>query len=296
MELELIQTLKGHKKPINDLAWDPDGLTLASAAEDCLVILWDPLSGKSCQVLDQHQAGVLYLNWSPCKKYLASGDRDSVVCVRDYIDNSCWKVQLQGGSIMKLTWLLERQLLASYVTDRSIRIWSVPAKSEVRRIALDEDMRDFIWITEGILLVSLDDKALLCYMDKDSKNVLLYPMESQELISGNYRMPNGSLIPNPSSSYLDFCNRGTKEKITSMITNNKSIQSIFPSLKHPLVATSSLDGSLSLIQTETLEKKTISGLSTDPPAGRQFAFHPKWPVFAVLNEDRKLIQIWKINY
>jgi len=295
LELELIQTLQGHKGPVNHIAWDPYGLTLGSASEDNLVILWDPLSGKPCQVIDQHQAGVNCLSWSFSKDYLASGDRNSVINIRDYLDNTSWELGRQAGPVTKINWLPGSSILASYSLDNTIRVWDIQSRSAINKLDFHEPVCDFTWHTEGSLLVSFKDKAVLYTIGKYSNSPTSYPIQSQELISGNFRMPNGILVPNPASRHIDFYDLEMKAKVNTIISRESNIQSLHVSPNNPLIVSVSSSGSHTLWRTNTLEKKKLD-ISGDQMPSHPFDFHPKWPVFASLADKGKSIQIWKVNY
>src|SRR5262245_12690490 len=75
--------LKAHADVIHDLAFSPDGTTLATCSYDQLVKLWDVASGKELRVLKDHSDAVYGVAFSPDGKLLASGSADRAVKVWD---------------------------------------------------------------------------------------------------------------------------------------------------------------------------------------------------------------------
>jgi WD40 repeat protein/class 3 adenylate cyclase len=76
-------TLAGHREPIARLAFSPDGKTLASGADDRLVMVWDVASGERRAVYTGHATGVNALAFSPDGKTLWSGGADHAIFVWD---------------------------------------------------------------------------------------------------------------------------------------------------------------------------------------------------------------------
>ena len=72
-----VGTLVGHSQEVCGLSWSPDGMVLASGANDNTLRLWDctTLSNSTPRyTLTDHQAAVKALAWSPHERnLLASG-------------------------------------------------------------------------------------------------------------------------------------------------------------------------------------------------------------------------------
>jgi WD40 repeat protein len=66
--------LTGHNNPVRVLAWSPDGKTLASAAEDNTIKLWDS-SGKTIKTITDLTSPVYSLFWSPDGKTFIVGNK-----------------------------------------------------------------------------------------------------------------------------------------------------------------------------------------------------------------------------
>src|SRR5438093_1353172 len=74
---------QGHRLPIRQVVFSPDGKQLASASVDGTVKLWDTTTGQEEHTLHGHAAGVEGVAFSPDGKRLASASNDQTVKVWD---------------------------------------------------------------------------------------------------------------------------------------------------------------------------------------------------------------------
>jgi WD40 repeat protein len=76
-------TLKGHTDQVYQVAFSPDGKTLASGSWDKTIKLWDVAAGKELATLKGHTDHVLGMVLSPDGKTLASGSADKTIKLWD---------------------------------------------------------------------------------------------------------------------------------------------------------------------------------------------------------------------
>jgi WD40 repeat protein len=76
---KLLRTLKGHGNVVRSVAFDPQGVTLASGSDDNTVKLWEARSGKLLRTLEGHQGPVWSVAFDPQSATLASGSFDNTV-------------------------------------------------------------------------------------------------------------------------------------------------------------------------------------------------------------------------
>jgi WD40 repeat protein len=70
-------TLNGHTRAVDSVAFSPDGKTLASGSYDGTIKLWDVATGKEQATLEGHTGELWNVALSPNGKTLAAGAVDS---------------------------------------------------------------------------------------------------------------------------------------------------------------------------------------------------------------------------
>ncbi|MEE2629160.1 MAG: hypothetical protein VX670_11925, partial [Candidatus Latescibacterota bacterium] len=79
IEANILQTLSGHSNILWEVAYSPDGTTLASASHDGSIKLWDAANGQELQTLSGHNGPISSVAYSPDGMTLASASFDGTI-------------------------------------------------------------------------------------------------------------------------------------------------------------------------------------------------------------------------
>ncbi|KAJ1638655.1 WD40-repeat-containing domain protein [Pavlovales sp. CCMP2436] len=119
-----IARLQGHQRPINALAFSPDGRLLATASFDGSVRLWLAADGKFVCAFRGHVGPVYQLGWSGDSRLVVSGSRDSTMKVWEVATKKL-KTDLPGHAdeVFAVDWSPDGQRVASGGKDKMLKFW-----------------------------------------------------------------------------------------------------------------------------------------------------------------------------
>lgn len=120
-----IRLLAGHTAPLRDLAWDPNGLRVATAAEDGITLIFDSEAGDLLQSLTGHSDVVTSVAWNPAGSRLATSSYDGTGIVADPVSGRTLHV-LRGhsGRVSGIEWDPDGVRLLTVSDDGVGRIWN----------------------------------------------------------------------------------------------------------------------------------------------------------------------------
>jgi len=119
--------LKGHEYRVFELAFSPDGKTLASGSGDCSIRLWDVATGRSRATLEGDTVTVP-LAFSPDGRTLAAGSWSMLIKLWD-VSAGTERLKLQGHTshITGVAFLPDGRTLLSAGRDGTVRLWDPQA-------------------------------------------------------------------------------------------------------------------------------------------------------------------------
>jgi WD40 repeat protein len=121
--------LSGHKGPIVDLSFSPDGQMLATASRDRTVRVW-AAPFKEPRVLEGHSSDVLKAVFSPDGRTLASASADRTVRLWDLTSTDVRVLLGHEGSVSLLAFAPDSSAVATAGLDGSVRVWKVAGAGE----------------------------------------------------------------------------------------------------------------------------------------------------------------------
>lgn len=126
---KLLRTFSGHAGPVNAIAFDPGGQTLASGGEDKTVKVWSLRTGKLLRTFSGHAGPVNTVAFSPNGQTLASGGEDTVVRVWSLgAEAPLYTLPEDLLGVNTIAFSPNGQILAAGNSSAKIKVWNLDTK------------------------------------------------------------------------------------------------------------------------------------------------------------------------
>lgn len=123
----------GHSRPIQSVAFSPDGHWLASGSQDYTVKFWDSATGLELRALKGHSNWVNSVAFSADGRMLASGSADKNIKLWEVASGRLLRtLSDHTKSVATVAFLPDRRTLVSGSSDGTIKLWDT-ATGQVRQ-------------------------------------------------------------------------------------------------------------------------------------------------------------------
>ncbi|HJT76964.1 MAG TPA: c-type cytochrome domain-containing protein [Gemmataceae bacterium] len=179
--------IPAHQDLIYDVAFSPDGKTLATCGYDRLIKLWDAADGKELRTLKDHSDAVYAVAWSPDGRRLASASADRAVKIWN-ADTGARLVTLSDNTdwVYAVAWSADGRHVAAGGVDRSIRVWDLAAGNRLVHsvFAHEGPVARLVYSADGKSLYSLgEDRAAKAWDAETMTERRAYPRQSEAVLS-----------------------------------------------------------------------------------------------------------------
>ncbi|ODG97946.1 hypothetical protein A4S05_11165 [Nostoc sp. KVJ20] len=117
--------LQGHTDWIRCLAFSPDGRILASGSNDFTVRLWNIQTGECSKILRGDTGKLSSIAFSPDGLKLAIASGQTIQLWDFDIEQNIYEIIAHKGSITKLAFSCDGQIIASLSYDDTVKLWDV---------------------------------------------------------------------------------------------------------------------------------------------------------------------------
>ncbi|ROT67348.1 hypothetical protein C7M84_014583 [Penaeus vannamei] len=130
----------GHRGAVTTLAWDDQGMRVASGSQDGEIVVWDVVSERGIVRLKGHQGKITRLRFLKDRSIVVSSCRDSFIKFWDLDTNHCFRT-LTGhrAEVWDFVLLKNDTRLISGSSDAELRVWSLRFKDPEEMAVDDRD-------------------------------------------------------------------------------------------------------------------------------------------------------------
>ena len=290
-----MRKLYGHDAVINRIAWSPRRNLLASSSFDNTVKLWD-LSARATTARKflGHGDWVSSVTWSPKGDKLASGSGDNTIRLWDVQTEQT--IRVFGGhsrTVFDVAWSPRANLLASASGDGTVGLWDTETY-QLRELLMGH-------ASSVYCLAWSPDGATLATGSKDN-TVRLWDAQTGELkrILEGHSGPVYSLAWSPDGKLLASASDDSTVRLWGGLSgvlegHTDVITSVSFSNDGSFLATKSLDCTLRIWRCDTWDTVVIVNELAAMYWTAGIQFHPKQPVLASLDEDDRMIRVWRYD-
>jgi small GTP-binding protein len=296
--LSLVRTLQGSNKLINEIAWSPDGETIASVLQDHTICLWNTKNNNVTHMLEGHTGAFISLDWSPDGNTLASASSNGVRLWNAQSGKLIRSFETNKGANYSVAWSPDGKILAS-APDSKVCLWDILSGELISRFEKTLHsgvIHNIAWSPNGQTLATAHAGRSICIWNAQSNNLISKLNGHKGVVYRTMWSPDGATLASASSDQtIRIWQPKTGTLLAILEGHTSSVMNIRFSPDGRLLASKGSDRSLRLWRCDLWEQVAdISELPKGNLGG--LAFHPYTPKLATLGKSDQAIRIWELNY
>jgi WD40 repeat protein len=147
---KLIDILRGHEHPVNQVRYHPDGKQLVTASENGTVKLWDTSNGNTIQSWKAHEGVIHDATFDATGKWLATAAEDTRAKIWDASTGTLQKEFCLGKPVYSIQFSPDGKRLAIGTFEGTVQIFDVAGWKHIKTLQGPVfPMKGLVWSPDG---------------------------------------------------------------------------------------------------------------------------------------------------
>lgn len=298
--LELVATLPGPTRSVRGMAWAPDGTSLAVASYDAAVRVWHWESGHLTSTFIDHRNQVYGVDWHPDGSKIASSDVSGRIFVWEPGTGQT-KYEITGHSVLvpRIAWSPDGLRLASVSLGGAMSVWeSNNGRFLYGKRGQQKELHDVAWSPDGKWIATGGATQVITLHSETDGQVGAVLSGHTGCVRSIAWSPDGAMIASGGDDQtIRFWDPAKQVQVSALEGHTNSILSLrFAQGARILASKEARHGSALMlwsIDDGAVLAKLDGGAGSYPGA---LAAHPFKPLVATVDERKRTINIWQLNY
>ncbi|KAJ9139419.1 WD40 repeat-like protein [Pleurostoma richardsiae] len=289
-----LQTLMGHSKGIESVAFSPDGTKIASGSADKTAKIWDTALGTCLQTLRGHSKRVESVAFSPDGKQAVSSSEDRTIKLWDTASGDCTQtLEGHGGSVYSVAFSPDGKQLVSSSADKTVKLWDTASGNCAQTL---EGHGGWVYSVafspDGKQVVSSSEDRTIKLWDTTSGNCTQTLEGNGDSVYSVAFSPNGKQLASVSGrSHIEIWDAISAKRTQTLEGDKYLAHSVAFSPDSQLVASGSRYATIRIWDTSSGKAQILQGHNNSI---NSVAFSPVSKLLASASDDHS-IKLWNLT-